>query len=88
MSGTASFIGPAGFCEIPFPASAIIRAGIVGLHPSQELKLKVRVRSDGAMLVDEIALTPGARAEILAEEERRSQKYEENYKLQLGRGIH
>jgi hypothetical protein len=87
MTGSVAIMGPGGRIELPFSMSNIMRAGITSLSPGQELECTIKKRPDGAMLVEEIKLSVGARAAALAELEHRAETAETNYKL-FGRRLH
>jgi hypothetical protein len=81
MSGVISIMEPIGRIELPFSASAIIRAGITTLAPGQKLECIINKRPDGAMMVAEIKLSVGERAPRLNEMARQAEAAETNYKL-------
>ncbi len=75
----------AGGLHLPFEAGAVIETGITSLHPSQAIEALVTKRADGSLVVAEIRLSVGERAQKLAELERQSQAAEENYRIELMR---
>jgi hypothetical protein len=83
MSGFAAVTLPVeGYVELPFSGNAARTAGVTTLHPTQEIQLTIKRRiNDGALLVEKIELSAGARAAAIAEAERQCEAAERNYAL-------
>jgi hypothetical protein len=85
MTGIVSFGNGVGLVEAPFGASAMVKSGLVALHPTQKMECLVSERPDGTLAISEIRLSAGERAAAIAELERQAQGAEENYRVELMR---
>jgi hypothetical protein len=70
---------------LPFSSSAVITAGIVGLHPGQNIEAKVARQSDGSLVVKSISLGASELTRRRAELAREAQESENRYLLTVGR---
>jgi hypothetical protein len=65
MAGIVSFGSGVGPVEAPF--EAMVKSGLVALHPTQKLECHVSERADGTLAISEIRLSAGERAAAIAE---------------------